>query len=331
MILLYLIIFVTACVILAMSNIFVIKSLTRISHALKINEFSISFILVSISTSLPEAFVGVMSAIENTSSLSLGNVLGSSIIDMTLIMGLSAILAKNIKIESKSIKGDLFSMVLIIFLPVFLFFDHLIWNFFGLFPGMIQGLSRIDGVLLLSVFVIYIYSLIRQESRFSRDITTESKNEAIKYMLMFIVSIVILLGSAHFVVEYAQKLAFAFNMSAFLIGIFLVAVGTTLPELTFNIRAALTGHESMALGDIIGSVIANSTLVLGLTSIIRPIQADPSIYLTSMLFMLFCAIMFFSFSETDNKLTWKEGISLMTMYVIFVILQLWIRGGAQNI
>ena len=90
--------------------------------ALKINEFSISFILVAISTSLPEAFVGVMSAIENTSALSLGNVLGSSIIDMTLIMGLSAVLAKNIKIESKSIKGDIFSMLLIAFLPLFLFF-----------------------------------------------------------------------------------------------------------------------------------------------------------------------------------------------------------------
>ena len=331
MIFVYFVAFLVACVVLSISNIFVIKSLTRISHALKINEFSLSFILVAISTSLPEVFVGIMSAIENNPVMSLGNVLGSNIVDMTLIMGLSAVLAKNIKMESKSVKGDMFSMLLIAMLPLFLFFDHYLWNFFGLFPNMVHGLSRVDGIILLSIFVAYIYSLIKQESRFSQEVTNESKNEAIKYLLLFLVSIVVLLGSAHFVVEYGEKLALAINMSAFLIGIFMVAIGTSLPELVFNIKASISGHESMAVGDIIGSVIANSTLVLGITAMIKPIEGNPSIYLTSMMFMVFSAILFFSFSETDNRMTWKEGLSLMGMYLLFILLQLLFSSGVQNI
>jgi len=317
--------FIIACIVLVQSNNLLVKSLSKLSSILRLTEFSLGFILVAIATSLPEMFVGIMSAIEGTPSLSVGNVIGSNIADLTLVIGIAVLLAKNINIDSTLIKKDMVYMLLITMLPVILLVDHLFWNFFGLFPNMIQGLSRLDGLILLLVFAKYIYNLIKQEQQFSKKVDSVPRKDAFKYLLFALLSLTFLLVTSNFVVKFAQIISIDLNISPLMVGIFLVAVGTSLPELVFTSKAVMTEHQSMAIGDLIGSVIANSTLVLGITAIITPVIINAAVYLTSTLFMVFSAFIFFTFAESDNKITWYEGISLLMLYVLFIVIEFYVK------
>ena len=319
--------FILACIVLVQSNSFLVKSLAKISYFLKLNEFTIGFIIMSLATSLPELFVGIMSALSGTPAFAIGNVIGSNILDLTLVIGIAALLAKNINIESKIIRKDMIYMLLIAVLPVILLMDHHFWWKLGLFPNMIQGLSRMDGIILLGAFVYYIYTLVQQEARFSRIVDKTSRKEAIKFMLLFLVSITLLLISAHFVVDYAKLLSIDLAISPLLMGLFIISFGTSLPELIFETKAVLSQHQSMAIGDLVGSVITNSALVLGVTALIAPIAVNSVIYLTSTLFMLFSAFIFFTFAESGEKITWTEGIALLFLYVLFIIIETYINTG----
>jgi len=280
---------------------------------------------MSVATSLPELFVGIMSAIDGVPAFSVGNVIGSNILDLTLVIGIAALLAKNINIESKIIRKDMIYMLAITILPVILLVDHHLWWKFGLFPNMTPGLSRIDGFILLCAFAYYIYNLVQQETRFSRIVDKTSRKEAIKFMLLFLISITLLLISAHFVVDYAELLSIDLAISPLLMGLFIISLGTSLPELIFESKAVLSQHQSMAIGDLVGSVITNSALVLGVTAVISPIAVNTVIYLTSTLFMLFAAFIFFTFSESGDRITWTEGMSLLFLYVLFIIIETYIK------
>jgi cation:H+ antiporter len=325
MILINLALFTVACIILVLSNNYLVKSLAKISYFLRLNEFTIGFILVSVATSLPEVFVGIISALDGFPSVSVGNVIGSNIVDLTLVIGVGALLARNISIESKIVRRDIVYMLIITMLPVLLLVDHLFWQRFGLFPNMTNGLSRFDGIILISVFVYYMYILIKQQPRFSKRDEHTPRKEAIKYMLLFLASLAILLISASFVVDYAELLSIDLNLSPLLIGMFLIALGTSLPELAFTTSAVMTQHQSMAIGDLIGSVIANSSLVLGITAVIMPVTVNPGIYLTGTMFMLFSAFIFFTFAESGNKITWTEGLSLLLLYILFIIIETYLK------
>ena len=327
MIVINLVLFILACIVLVQSNSFLVKSLAKISYFLKLNEFTIGFIIMSLATSLPELFVGIMSALSGTPAFAIGNVIGSNILDLTLVIGIAALLAKNINIESKIIRKDMIYMLLIAVLPVILLMDHHFWWKLGLFPNMIPGLSRLDGIILISAFVYYIFTLVQQEAQFSKIVDKTSRKEAIKFMLLFLVSITLLLISAHFVVDYAKLLSIDLAISPLLMGLFIISLGTSLPELMFETKAVLSQHQSMAIGDLVGSVITNSALVLGVTAIIAPIAVNSVIYLTSTLFMLFAAFIFFTFAESGEKITWTEGIALLFLYVLFIIIETYINTG----
>ncbi|AJF62019.1 TPA: sodium:calcium antiporter [Candidatus Woesearchaeota archaeon] len=325
MLLVNLAVFIVGCLILVKSSSVLVKSLAKIASFLNLNEFTIGFIIVAVATSLPETFIGIMSALDGTPELSAGNVIGANVLDLTLIIGIAVLLAKRIDIESKIVKKDMIFMLLLAFLPVVLMIDHYFWSWIGLFPGMVPGISRMDGVVLLAVFVYYIYRMVRQETRFSKTVDHTTKKELAKDMLLFLISIVFMLGSSQFVVGAAENLSIELNLSPLLIGLFLVSFGTTMPEMVFTSKAALAGHTSMAVGDLVGSIITNSTLVLGMTAIITPIQLNSLLYVTSTLFMLFSAFIFFTFAESDNGITLNEGLSLIMLYVLFVIIEMYIK------
>ncbi len=320
-----LLLFIIACIVLTQSSTYLVKSLAKISSFLKFNEFTIGFILVAVATSLPETFIGIMSALDGVPEFSMGNVIGSNIIDLTLITGIGAVLARKMNIESRIIKKDLLYMFGIALAPVILLMDHHIWWRLGLFKNMTPGLSRLDGVILLLLFVFYIFTLIRQESKFSKTTEYTTKKEAMKYMLLFLLTMGLLLVSSSFVVDYAKLLSKDLNIAPLLIGIFLISIGTTLPELMFTVKSVYAKHESMAIGDIVGSVIINSTLVLGVTAVIMPVNVNTAIYLTSTLFMLFSAFIFLTFAESESGISWREGISLIMLYFLFIIVETYLK------
>ena len=302
-----LIFFALSCLILVTAGTILVRTLPFLARIFRLSEFVISFIIMAFSTSLPELFVGITSALEGNPALALGTVIGSNIANLSLVAGITIILARGFKSSSESRKGSWFMLVFAI-LPMVLMF-------------LGKGLSRIDGVILLVVFVFYMFVLLSKKTK------TEEKEKVgfFKFTLniiLFTISLFLLFYSAKYAVKYASQLAFEFMLPPILIGLFFIALGTSLPELVFGSIAARKRKPDLALGTLIGSVIANSTLILGITAIIHPITANFLLYITSAVFMIALVFLFIVFLDTDRKLSWKEGMVLILFYVLFLIIEL---------
>jgi cation:H+ antiporter len=309
-----LILFIISCIVLVLSGSWLVRFLSKISSFLRLSEFTVAFIIMAFSTTLPELFVGITSAIEKTPILSLGNVIGSNIVDLTLVAGIAILLARNINIKRKEIKTNSSAMFLISLVPMVLI---LIGN----------TLSRVDGIILITIFLIYYYSLIKKRKKFRKKVKNKIKRlDAILTTVFFILGLIILFISADFVVKYATLISIELFLPPIIIGLFLIAIGTSLPELAFGMKAATSGHSEMALGDFMGAVIANSTLVLGVTSLIYPIQLITfSQFLLSAIFMVIVTFIFFIFIRTHDKLDMKEGVILILIYIVFIIIELMLK------
>jgi len=290
-----------------------VKSLIKIARYYGLREFVVGFILVAITTSIPELFVGILSTLSKIPSISFGNIIGANIVDLTLVVGITALLGKRIKIESEIEKRDVIYTFFIAILPLLLFLDH--------------SLSRIDGIILLIAFFLYIVRLITQRKHFRKVISNHASKKLIpKEILLFIISLIILLISAKFIVQFATILASELLLPPFLIGLIIVSIGTTLPELCFNVNSILKDYSGMAMGDILGSVVANSSLVLGIVALIYPIEAFFLSFIIGALFLISTLIILIIFTKTDHEITWREGLVLLIFYVLFIISSLIFRG-----
>jgi len=307
--------FMAACLVLIIAAELLVKSLTKVAFYFCMTDFLVGFMIVAIATSIPELFIGVTSAVNGNPELSLGNVLGSNIIDLTLVVGVMALLRKGVKIETKAVQTDTLYMFLITLLPLAL-----------MLPG--NSLDRFDGFILIAAFFLYLLRIFVQRNRF-REETGEkvSHAEFMKNGAIAIVSVFLLLGSAQFLVKYATALASDLLSPSLLVGLFLVSIGTTLPELIFGSGAILMKHKYMAFGDIIGSVVANNTLVLGTVALLSntPLQPNMFLFLISSFFMVVVAFLFTTFVEVEKHILWQEGVALIMLYVLFVIVVLNIR------
>lgn len=305
-------IFVAACLAILFSASFLVKSLSKIAGFLRMQEFTAGFILMAIATSLPELFVGVSAALEKNTALALGNVIGSNIIDLTLIAGIGIVLVKGYRVKTKETKKDALLMVGFAVLPLVL---------------MILGkqISRLDGLILIAAFSFYIVRMVKKRKYYPKIYKNKITRKQIVFnVFLFVFSLVVLFLSARYVVIYGGKLSLDFALPPILIGLFLIAFATSLPELVFETMALLKGHSEMSLGDLIGSVVINSSLVLGVTAAIHPLSANFFLAITSGFFMIIVALVFATFVES-NWLHWKAGISLIMLYVFFIILEFFIK------
>ncbi|PIZ42151.1 hypothetical protein COY34_03315 [candidate division WWE3 bacterium CG_4_10_14_0_2_um_filter_42_8] len=299
---------ILASIVLVKSAGLTIKSLIRLSYFLKLSAFSISFILMAVATTLPENFVGIQAALSGKPELSLGNVIGSNIADLTLIVGIAILVARQIRIRSVIAKRDAFYMLAIAILPLIFLAD--------------LTLSRIEAVILIVFYIFYLNRLLHQKSFFQPEKVYIKKSEALKAVILAIGGIVFLIISARFLVNSAINLASSLNIPVVLIGMFLVAVGTSLPELAFGIQSIKKNESELALGDLMGSVVSNSTLVLAVTSLITPIKIQSwQIFEMSAFFLVFILITFNFFIRSDRKLDITEGIILIFIYLIFLMLE----------
>jgi len=309
-----LILFLIACLVLVTSGTLLVKSLTKLATYLRVSEFIIGFMILAFATSIPELFVGINAAIAKNTSLALGMVIGSNIANLTIIMGIAILLKRGISIKSKKTKADSLYMFAIAILPFTLM---LIGN----------SISRIDGIILICAFFVYARKLYKERKIFTKELKNHQKRSApIFNTLLFIASLVLLFLASKYVIHYAELLSIDLALPPIIMGLFLIALGTSLPELVAGARAVMMGHTEMALGNIIGSVIVNSTLVLGVTALIFPITAELLLFFTSGIFMLLITFLFATFVESGNRLYIKEGIALIFFYVFFIIIEFYVKG-----
>jgi len=276
----YTLIIILASIILVKSAQWVIKTLTYLAKYLHIPEFVVAFILAGIATSLPEMFIGISSAINKTPILSLSNVLGSNIANLTLILGLSIILIRGLGSETKIVQRNILYTFILLIYPILLSLDG--------------NLSRIDGLGLLIIFILYNLILFHQSKDFTKKFDRAQKKWLFKNITLFVISIILLLISSEILVHASNLLALELKISLFLIGLFIIAIGTSLPELVFSIKAAKEKHKDMILGNILGSITINSTAVLGITALICPITIkNIKLLITSAIFLLIAYSFFF--------------------------------------
>jgi cation:H+ antiporter len=293
---------------LAFSGNFLVNSSVSLSKHLKISTLVIGIVVVSFGTSSPELIVSLKAALDGLADMSLGNVVGSNISNVALVLAMVAIILP-IYIKNKKIWFDWLVMIIA---SVILF---LILIFFG-------EINIIGGIVFTSLLVIYIvYSIIK-----SRKATKDSEDQAKpKYnllisVLMLIASCVGLFFGADFLIDSASEIARSFNVSERIISLTVIAFGTSVPELAASIIAALKKEMDISIGNIIGSNLFNILAILGITSIISPIKPlDIQQFFVDIIWMIaISAVLIIPILMGEMK-RWKGAI-LLVAYIIYVYL-----------
>lgn len=304
MILLFLLL-IASLIVVVKSADFAIKYSTKLAQSFGWSKYVVGFLIVAVISVLPETFISIDSALGGVPSLGLGTLFGSNVADLTLVFALVVFVSgRNLKVESKIIKNWYLYVVL---LSV------------ALILGLNGYYSRLEGfVLILTGLIFYFFTL--RKNGYDFDGNREKFN--IANLIFLLLSMATLLLGAHLTVKYGVDLAENLHISPLFIGLFIVGLGTTLPELFFSIRAAKHHHDSLALGDILGTVMADATIVVGIVALIRPFAFNPRIVYVTGLFMFLSAILLFYFMKSGKVLTKKESFLLLAFYLLFVLAEI---------
>jgi len=316
---LYIFIFIISIFLLYIAGNLLIGSLIRAAKFLGWREFVVAFFTMSIAASIPNLFVGLSSAAHGIPQLSFGDVVGGNLVDLTIVVALAALAAGGITSQSRLIQTSAIFTAVIAVLPLLLIFDG--------------KLGRGDGVLLIIVFFLYTLWLFSKQERFSKVYNDRQITRPIKQFRAFIkdvgkimLGIGIMIVAAEGIVRSAHFFAEAFSLPLTLIGILVVGLGNALPEAYFAFASARKGQTWMILGDLMGSVITAATLVLGIVAILSPIVIpDFSPFAVARFFLIISAIFFYFIVRTDHKISKKEALFLLTIYVIFVLIEIFIK------
>ena len=282
---------------------FIIEQSEKVALHFDISPFIIGATLIALGTSLPEMAVSMSASAKGSGDIAVANVIGSTIFNIALVLGVVFLIAKNINPTR-----DLFA-------------KDSAWSLFPILIFILMGLdgklSMLDGIIFLVLMGAYLLFLIQ-----SNQVEQTENNDKEKFawgasIALLAVGFVFVVGGANFAIEAATNIARDFGVSEWLIGLFLVAFGTSLPELTVAIKAARANNADMAIGAIIGSNVANFTMVLGLSSIIAPLNVDLSANFFDIIAALIVSIMLVFI--TANKLYNKSaGLVLISVLVLVI-------------
>jgi cation:H+ antiporter len=315
---LYILFFIIAAIFLAYTGTWTIGSLLKIAKFLKWKKFIVATVLMGFLSSMPEFFVAITSASTKKSELSFGNIIGANIILLTLVIGVGVLIAGNIKIKDKALHRSMLFASLYALLPLLLVIDG--------------EVSRWDGVILITAMIFYIRELSARQKEVGekylsngQDLDEEFKI-FLKNLVIFLSGIALMIISAELMVFSAGRLALALNIPLVLIGALGVALGTTLPEVTLGIRSALMREKELVLGNVFGSVIINSTFILGTAALISPFRIyDLPLFVDGFVFTGFVVFIFLIFAKTKGEISKAEGRFLLFLYGLFIIIQLFLK------
>lgn len=310
----HILIFIGSFVILFFSSNFLVDVLKRVCKFLGWKEFVVSFFIVAFATTIPNFIVDTISALNKVPELAFGDVVGTNIADLTLIVALSALVSRaGLSVPSRTVQGSSIFTIGVAILPLILVHDG--------------TLTRIDGILLLGTFLLYLVWLFQKRERFEKVYDGVCEPLSLRFFLknlaLLMFSIVLLLLSGQGIVKSAVFFSDYFHFPLALIGILVVGLGTALPELSFTLQAARKSQDWMIVGDVMGSVIMTATLVLGIVALICPIKiVDFSPFAIGRIFLIISAIFFLFFIRTGRKITRKEASFLLGIYIIFVLVEI---------
>ena len=276
-----------------------------VARRMHIPEMIIGLTIVAAGTSAPELFVSVVSALKGTSDMAVGNVVGSNIMNTMLIVGVAAMVAP-MNISKNTVRKDLPFTVAASMLLLFLAFDH--------FLGHVGGFMLLAG---FALFMAYsIYSASRSPEPDSNDQVAQMSK--LKSAIFVLGGLLLLIVGSNVFVDHASQLALSMGISEGVVGLTVVAGGTSLPELATTVVAARKGQSALAIGNVIGSNVFNILLILGLTATIHPLQIE-GITTIDMAVMLLSVSFVWIFCFTRLKVERWEGATLLVGYLAYLI------------
>ncbi len=301
------IIFIAAMSALIYGADFIIKESERIALHFKISHFVIGATLVAFGTSLPEMAASMMASSQGKSDMAVANVVGSVIFNITLVLGIVFFIVKSMKPKRNLFAQDSAWVIV----PVVMFFIMIQDGVIGRFDGILY-------LLLMVSFLVYLFTDAKDDlaGEVDEELSSQKFNWG-KTALLLTIGFVLTIGGANFVIESGTSIARDFGISEWIIGIFLISLGTSLPELVVSLVAVKKGNAEMSIGNIIGSNVANFSMVLGAASLVNPLTVDLAATQFDMFIMLAASVTLLLILA--NKLYNKAGaIFLLIILALFI-------------
>ncbi|WGE46569.1 calcium/sodium antiporter [Actinobacillus equuli] len=274
----------------------------------------IGIVIVGFGTSAPEMIVSASSALKGASGIALGNAYGSNITNIALILGVTALI-KPIMVASEVIKRELPILILVTLISAYMLFD--------------AQVTQLEAIILLVIFTLYMgwtiwVGLRNKDDALAQTESLQTEQLPLKKALFWVViGLAFLMASSQLLVWGAVEVAKYFGVSDLVIGLTIVAVGTSLPELASSIIAARKGESDLAVGNIVGSNLFNSLAVVGIAGAIEPMQVEAAVFSRDMLVMFALTLLLFffaySFKKKQAKITRLEGGIFLLCYIGYTL------------
>ena len=303
------VIFVIAMGVLIWGADVIINQSERIALKFKIPEFIIGATLIALGTSLPEMAASIAASYNGKPDIAIANVIGSNILNITLVLATVFLISKKINPSRDFFAKDSTWALVPVLVFILMIFDGVI--------------SRFDASLLLLLMGAYLLFLLQDAKNIPELEELEELEEEegefswLKVVPFLLLGFLLVIVGAHFTVESASEIARTFGISEWVIGIIMISLGTSLPELVVSVSAAVKGKVDMAIGNIIGSNMANTTIVLGAAALVHPMPINASAYMFDITTMIIATLLLVFL--TANKLYTKSaGISLIIILGLFL-------------
>lgn len=310
----YILLFIGFVFLVKGADIFVDGS-SALAKKFSIPSLIIGLTIVAFGTSAPELAVSLSASLKEANDMAVGNVIGSNLFNLLVVLGISGLFYP-LRVQKTTLVKDFPFVLLATVILIVLCVDQ--W----LQPGSDNLISRSDGIILLALLGIYMYSLIggarasRKGLADDTEIPTMPLGKSVLFIIFGMTGIVL---GGEFVVNSAKAIALQFGMSENLVGLTIVAIGTSLPELVTSVAAALKKETDIAIGNVIGSNIFNILLILGVSSAISPMAIHSDVF-ADLFFLLFVTVLVFAIVLARKNIEKLSGAILTAIYIIYVIL-----------
>ena len=290
-----------------------IYAASKLAQGFHISEFIIGLTVVAIGTSLPELFIGIEASFQKEFAITIGNVVGSNICALLFILGLATLL-NPITFEKNTRRIEL---------PLCIFVNGLLY-LFCLTNGVVD---RIEAGILLTLFVLFLIYLIMTTKKGKEQEENKTMSVGfffVNFILIIISAFCLKIGST-FVIDHATALADRFHISSKIISLTLIALGTSLPEIFTTLVSAKSKKHNIAVGNVIGSVIMNTLLIIGVSAMINPIEITSAFHFEFIILLIASLLIsLFTFLKPKHRMMRTDGAILIGVYVLYLMMLCWL-------
>ena len=306
----YILFLVVGFILLIKGADILVDGASSLAENFKVPKMIIALTIVSFGTSAPELAVSIQAVLNGSSDIVLGNVVGSNILNILLILGVSSLFS-SLGVKNNTVHKEIPLTILVSSLLMVLAFDNMFDS------SIVNTISRTDGIVILlffSVFIYYLFSIMKERNK---NENTKPKYGILISIVLLLLGLVGIIFGSNFVVDNASNIAKVLGVSDKMISLTIVALGTSLPELVTSVQAARKGENDIAIGNVIGSNIFNIGFVIGIPATFIGVINSSGFNYVDMLTMIFAAVLLFVLTFKNQKIERREGIVMLLVFMAY--------------